>query len=221
MQSRERVVRALRFQRPDRAPRDLWLLPGVRMHREAEVDQVLARFPVDIGGPDATYGRGERARGTPNVVGCYTDEWGSVWEVKEEGVVGEVKGPPLAEWSALASYRLPWEVLDQADLFVLPCVESPDGDKDGLPTVLREAMAAGVLVASTSLSSIPDLIKDGENGWLAKPGEVESLVQVLKGILKLPQAQLWDIRKRAQKTIQRSFDVHATIEPLLEVWKKN
>lgn len=112
-------------------------------------------------------------------------------------------------------------VLDQAELFVLPCVESPDRDKDGLPTVLREAMAAGVPVVSTSLSSIPDLIKDGENGWLAKPGDLESLVQVLKRILKLPQAQLWDIRKKAQKTIQRSFDVHATIEPLLEVWKKN
>ncbi len=116
MLSRERVVRALRFQRPDRAPRDLWLLPGVRMYRQAEVDQVLARFPVDIGGPDATYGRGDRAQGTPNVVGCYTDEWGSVWEVKEDGVVGEVKGPPLADWSALAGYRPPWEVLENADL---------------------------------------------------------------------------------------------------------
>ncbi len=116
MLSRERVVRALRFQHPDRAPRDLWMLPGVRMFRSAEADEVLARFPIDIGAPNASYGQGKRARGTPNVKGTYTDEWGSVWEVGESGVVGEVKHPPLADWSALATYEVPFEVLDNADL---------------------------------------------------------------------------------------------------------
>ena len=116
MLSRERVVRALRFQHPDRAPRDLWMLPGIRMFRSAEADQVLARFPTDFTGPDARYGRGERAQGTPYVQGTYTDEWGSVWEVAETGVVGEVKHPPLADWSALDAYRPPFEVLQHADL---------------------------------------------------------------------------------------------------------
>ena len=116
MQSRERVIRALRFQRPDRAPRDLWLLPGVSMYRQAEVEALSGRFPRDLAAPIATYGEGDRARGTPNVVGTYVDAWGCVWHVAEPGVIGEVKGPPLADWQALATYRPPFEVLERADL---------------------------------------------------------------------------------------------------------
>lgn len=115
MDSRERVVRTLRFQSPDRAPRDLWTLPGVAMTRQEELDALLGRFPLDLARPDVQYGRGERERGTPNVVGSYRDAWGSVWHVAELGVVGEVKEPPLADWAALARFRPPDEILDAAD----------------------------------------------------------------------------------------------------------
>jgi uroporphyrinogen decarboxylase len=115
MNSRERVRRALRFEHPDRAPRNLWSLPGIRMFREAELEEVLARYPADMTGPDYSYGASSRARGTPYVVGSYTDDWGSTWTVAEPGVAGEVKDPPLADWSALAHYRPPFEVLDNAD----------------------------------------------------------------------------------------------------------
>ncbi|MDI7274921.1 MAG: uroporphyrinogen decarboxylase family protein [Anaerolineae bacterium] len=116
MESRERVTRALRFQRPDRAPRDLWMLPGVTMFRQDEVRAVQARFPSDFAGPDATYGRGERERGTRYLKGQWVDEWGCTWEAAEDGVAGEVKGPPLADWSALDSHKPPYEVLRNADM---------------------------------------------------------------------------------------------------------
>jgi len=113
--SRERVIRALRFERPDRAPRHLWTLPGVPMFRGAELSALRDRFPEDIAGPRVRYGQAEHASGTPNQVGAYTDEWGCVWEALEPGVVGEVKGAPLDDWSALAHYRPPYEILDNAD----------------------------------------------------------------------------------------------------------
>jgi hypothetical protein len=116
MDSRERVRRTIRFEHPDRAPRNLWTLPGIRMFREAELEDVLARYPSDITGPDYSYGASSRAHGTPNVIGSYVDDWGSGWTVAEPGIVGEVKDPPLADWSALAHYRPPFEVLDNADL---------------------------------------------------------------------------------------------------------
>ena len=103
MTSRERVIRALRFEHPDRAPRQLWTLPGVPLFRRDELDAFLARFPEDIAGPDVTYGRGKRETGTPNLVGTYTDEWGCAWDALEPGVVGEVKGAPLDDWAALSS----------------------------------------------------------------------------------------------------------------------
>jgi len=115
MDGRERFRRALRFQRPDRAPRDLWALPGIRMYRQDELEAVRALYPPDLTGPDFKYGPSLRARGTPAEVGTYVDEWGCPWTVAEPGVVGEVKDPPLADWSALDHYQPPWEMLREAD----------------------------------------------------------------------------------------------------------
>ena len=115
MTSRERVRRALTFQNPDRAPRELWRLPGVEMFRRAELDAVLGRYPEDFVYPEVKYGKADRASGTPNVVGTYTDEWGCVWHVGEPGVIGEVKGPVLPDWAALDHLRPPDEILDEAD----------------------------------------------------------------------------------------------------------
>lgn len=126
MTPRERVVAALTFSHPDRAPRQLWMLPGVAKYRGDEVSRLLERFPSDFGAPRYRYGAARRARGTPFEVGEYIDAWGSVWHVAEAGVVGEVKCPPLADWSDLDSYELPWELLDEADLSQVnaSCAES-------------------------------------------------------------------------------------------------
>ncbi len=116
MTGRERVTRTLRFEGPDRVPRDLWTLPGVPMTRGAELQALLKSYPTDFTAPEHRYGRSERAKGVPNTVGTYTDEWGSVWEVAEPGVIGEVKRAPLDDWSALAHFQPPWELLEGADI---------------------------------------------------------------------------------------------------------
>lgn len=115
MTSRERVWKALRFEGPDRAPRDLWALAGVTNHRKDEYEEMLRKFPGDFTGPRLRYGESSLRRGTVAEVGTYTDEWGCEWTVAEPGVCGEVKHPPLADWSALGSWNPPWELLDGAD----------------------------------------------------------------------------------------------------------
>lgn len=115
MTSRERVIKTLTFDHPDRVPRDLWALAGVGMFRQDELNEVLERFPSDFGSPRARYGKSKRSRGTPAEVGTYVDEWGCEWSVAEPGVCGEVKQPPLADWAALDGFQPPWELLDEAD----------------------------------------------------------------------------------------------------------
>lgn len=61
------------------------------------------------------------------------------------------------------------------DLFVLPCRVVSDGDRDGIPVVLMESMAAGVCSVSGDLPTIRELIRDGESGALTPPGDVEAL----------------------------------------------
>lgn len=100
----------------ERVPRDLWTLPGVHWFRAGELEAVLRRFPSDFGVPSYRYGAAERARGEPCRRGEYVDAWGCVWHVAEDGIVGEVKEPPLRDLADIATYRPPFELLDGADL---------------------------------------------------------------------------------------------------------
>ena len=114
MTPRERVLAALELRGPDRAPRDLWALPWVSLYAGDDHRQVLARYPSDFTAAGAL-ARGDRARGAEARKGTYVDDWGCVFEVAEDGVIGEVTGPPLADWSALGGYRPPWEIIQRAD----------------------------------------------------------------------------------------------------------
>lgn len=111
MTPRERVFSSLERRRPDRAPRDLWFLPGVPLHRAEELERLRALWPSDFASPDFRLAPGLKARGEPSRRGRYTDDWGCEWDVYEDGVVGEIKHPPLADWAALARLRPPEEIL--------------------------------------------------------------------------------------------------------------
>jgi hypothetical protein len=116
MTGRERVTAALKHTTPDRAPRDLWALPYVSLFRKDELDALLREFPKDFGQPESSPGSSDDARERLATPGIYTDEWGSVWEVGEPGIIGEVKNPALSDWSALATYQPPWDLVRKRDL---------------------------------------------------------------------------------------------------------
>lgn len=116
MDSRERVVNTLKFREVDRLPRQLWNLPGVELFRNDELREVLEKYPEDINARFFSYAPGKRNKGSPALVGQYIDAWGCEWHVCEPGVVGEVKGYVLSDFSALKGYEPPWELLDQIDV---------------------------------------------------------------------------------------------------------
>jgi len=116
MTGRERVQRTLSFENPDRVPRDLWMLPYVTLFCREQFDAVVQKYPMDIGRSQLTPGAGEEVIQASAKVGCYTDDWGSVWQVGEPGVLGEVKAPALADWSCLDKFQPPWELVRKRDL---------------------------------------------------------------------------------------------------------
>jgi glycosyltransferase involved in cell wall biosynthesis len=81
--------------------------------------------------------------------------------------------------SVLTAYR-------EADLFVLPCRISADGDRDGLPNVLLEAQSQRVACVSTRVSGIPELITDGETGVLVEPRDPRALADALAQLMADP-----------------------------------
>ena len=113
---RERVILTLNHQPVDRAPRNLWPLPGIEMFHEDELHAMLALYPEDFRKPDFTYPPGIKASGDKCEVGEYTDAWGCIWRVAQRGIIGEVRLSPLADWTELAHYTPPYDILDDADM---------------------------------------------------------------------------------------------------------
>jgi glycosyltransferase involved in cell wall biosynthesis len=83
---------------------------------------------------------------------------------------------PLMEFEVRAEYR-------RAAVFALPCRVLENGDRDGLPNVVLEAMAHGLPVVSTTLAGVREAVVDGECGLLVPPGDELSLADALQRLL--------------------------------------
>jgi colanic acid/amylovoran biosynthesis glycosyltransferase len=111
------------------------------------------------------------------------------------------------------------ELLYEASVFVLPSIVSESGDSDGIPVVLMEAMAAGVPVVSTTVSGIPELVKDGVSGLLVAPRDGKGLADAIQRLLT--DAELRSrLAVAARKTVEEHFDVDAETETLLGLFRK-
>ena len=91
------------------------------------------------------------------------------------------------EWLGARDQRAVIELYRSSDLFVLPCREASDGDRDGLPNVLMEAQSQGLPCLSTDFSEIPELIIDGETGVLVPPAQAAPLASALEGLIRSPE----------------------------------
>ena len=104
-------------------------------------------------------------------------------------------------------------LLGTARVFALPCVVEADGGMDNLPTVIAEAMAAGLPVVSTMLAGVPEMVVDGKTGLLVPPRSVEKLADALARMLTEPakgEAFGAEGRKRAREL----FAVRKTVRQL-------
>ncbi len=70
--------------------------------------------------------------------------------------------------------------LEWTDLLVLPSIVASDGNTEGIPVSLMEAMAGGVPVVATRVSGIPELVVDGETGRLVEPGDADALARAIR-----------------------------------------
>lgn len=89
--------------------------------------------------------------------------------------------------------------LARASAFVLACVNASDGGSDNLPTVIMEAMGAGVPVISTPVAGIPEMVVDGETGFLVPEHAPVALAAKLEVLLSQPRrAQTFGSAGRAR-----------------------
>jgi glycosyltransferase involved in cell wall biosynthesis len=110
------------------------------------------------------------------------------------------------QWRGWVHGQAKQQVFREADLFVLP-----SRDREGVPNVLLEAMAAGLPLVTTAVSGIPSIVADGVNAVVIPPADAPALASAIEQILADPH------RRRAMSRINRQAALAHDVE---RVWPR-
>jgi glycosyltransferase involved in cell wall biosynthesis len=123
------------------------------------------------------------------------------------------------ELVGVASQNRVIELLSHTDVFVLACRQAVNGDMDGIPTVLLEALSMEVPVVSTAVSAIPELIRHQETGYLARPEDPESVAQMIAYALDHPDLAAETARK-GRDLVTKEFSSKTNAMLLFNMWQE-
>ena len=105
-----------------------------------------------------------------------------------------------------------------AAVVAAPCVIGIDGNRDGLPTVLLEAMALGTPCVSTDVTGIPEVLRNGETGLMVPQRDPAALAAAVGRLLEEPTLRV-RLASRARRLIEAEFDVHRNAALLREAFR--
>jgi colanic acid/amylovoran biosynthesis glycosyltransferase len=126
----------------------------------------------------------------------------------EETLARQIELRGLADSVRLLGPRPQAEIartLSEAAAFAAPCVVGRDGNRDGLPTTLLEAMALGTPCVSTDVTGIPEILRDGETGLVVPQNDAQALAAALARLLGSPELRV-SLAQRARRRIEDDFD---------------
>lgn len=103
--------------------------------------------------------------------------------------------------------------IQQAAVLAAPCVVGRDGNRDGMPTVLLEAMALGTPCVATDVTGIPEIVQNGLTGLVVPQGDEVALAAALKRLVNEPKLRV-DLASRARALVEAEFDIGANAAKL-------
>jgi glycosyltransferase involved in cell wall biosynthesis len=133
-------------------------------------------------------------------------------------LIREYNLTPRVELPGFVPHRQISRLLQQAHLFIMPSLVAPSGDRDGIPTVILEALLHEVPVVATEVSGIPEVVIPGDTGWLTTPEDPQALARDMLAALSDPT----EARRRAHAggaRVARKFDSrtnYARLQALFE-----
>lgn len=115
---------------------------------------------------------------------------------------------PKAQAEVIAALR-------EADLFVLPSRQAGDGDRDGLPNVVMEAASQALPIVATDFAGIPEFVREGVEGLLVRPGDINGLAQALADLAGAPERRA-ALGQAAHARLTGAFSAAAGLDGIAE-----
>ena len=112
------------------------------------------------------------------------------------------------------------EILEKSHILVAPSVTSKNGDQEGIPVGLMEAMAMGLPIVSTLHSGIPELIENGVSGFLVPGRNIDRLFAKLKYLVEHPE--IWpDMGRHGRKHVEEHYDINKLNDRLVQIYRRS
>jgi glycosyltransferase involved in cell wall biosynthesis len=134
----------------------------------------------------------------------------------------EIDRMGLTEYIELAGSKSEQEVgelLLESDIMLFTGIIASNGDRDGIPNVVPEAMSAGCLVIASCFAGASEAFIDGVSGFSENPYQPDSWVELLEDFTSRP-AQYEKIRRKAQSEVRERFDVKRTAQGLKKAFEQ-
>ncbi|MDP9192679.1 MAG: glycosyltransferase family 4 protein [Acidobacteriota bacterium] len=148
-------------------------------------------------------------------VDCTIVGRGSLYDTTAEWITHHGLSERVHLLGALPQHEVA-KLMGECDVFVLPSVIALDGQMDGIPTSLMEAMAAGRPIVASSLSGIPELVEHNVSGLLVDATHPDRVAAALRRLAEDPA-----LRERmgsaGQKKVRREFDVRVTAASFIQL----
>jgi glycosyltransferase involved in cell wall biosynthesis len=132
-------------------------------------------------------------------------------------LIGELNVKDVVELAGPRPQAEVAELVRSAGAFAAPCVVGADGNRDGLPTVLLEAMALGTPCVATDVTGIPEVVRHEQTGLIVPQRNPATLAAALGRLLDQPAAAA-QMAARARALIDRDFDARQTSAALRQVF---
>lgn len=111
------------------------------------------------------------------------------------------------------------DLLAHCNLYVQPSILTDNGQMEGIPVALMEALAAELPALSTALSGVPELIRPGQTGWLVPPEKPGALADALEQIRSDP-ANAQQLAVQGRELVREQFDLGKNVQLLAEKFRE-
>lgn len=108
---------------------------------------------------------------------------------------------------------------DQHTIMIVPSTTATDGDMEGLPNTILEAMAKGTLVVASRHAAIPEAIKDKETGFLFDEKDVNGLTKIVQKIID-EEFDLNNIRRKARLAVEKDYGISRMVQEVEDIYDR-